>query len=175
MIVTATGRIAITAALVTTPACTEHAPPEPEPAKIAEAQREDVDALPDEIRLHNGFLPDPTVIEDSMTGTFDASEWDSSCQGYIDPDEAHVLVTEDAFAELRVLAWAETEAALIIRDSEDRLHCTPAFANESTLASSLRAGHHSVWIATSTRDREVHYRLGFSELRTTSVASLSHP
>ena len=91
MIGKAAGRIALGAALAAGPACGD-----PSPAKDAADKPIVAEPAPEPLHLHNGFMPDPLIVDGSTIGIAAAASWDERCTGFVDPANPVVIVTDDA-------------------------------------------------------------------------------
>jgi hypothetical protein len=166
-----TGRLAIGAALVASPACND----DPGPAKHLAEKEIAAEVEHEPLHLYNGFVPDPLVVDGSTAGSFDASSWDESCTGFVDADHPVMVVTDDAFAELKVMAWSSKDVTLVVRDPTGAFRCDDDSDDRHPIVhGAFGQGLHSIWVGSHAAGAEVEYRLGFSELRTVSVASLHH-
>lgn len=168
MIKATAGRIALGAALAAGPACDD-----PSAGKDAGQKEVVAEAAPEPLHLHNGFMPDPLIVEGSTTGVAAAASWDERCTGFVDPASPVVFVTDDAFAELRVIAWAAQDVTLVLRAPDGSYHCDDDSEGQyPILDTELRPGNHSIWVGTHEQGTSFDYRLGFSELDSVSVAAL---
>lgn len=127
------------------------------------------------IRLDNGFVPDPHVVEGAVVGSMDATTLADTCSGWIASEPDHLLETLGTFAELRVMAHSEDDATLIVETPDGTRWC--ADDDEGTdpvIARAFSPGTYRIWVGAPEPEVEMAYVLGLSELADVSAASLGN-
>lgn len=132
---------------------------------------------PEQILLENGFVPDPHVVEGTTVGTRDASELAEGCTGFIATEPDHLLGARGAFAELRILAHADEDVSLVVERPDGTYLCADDHDDDDgtdpVLAASFGQGAYRIWVGAAQENREISYRLGFSELADVTPVSLA--
>ena len=119
------------------------------------------------VSLRPGFVPDPHSVRGVSGGNMAASNMSSNCRGYITQRPDHTFMAEGHFRTLRIMARANQDTTLVIRDANGRVFCdddSGGNRNPMVILNSMNAGHYDVWVGSYQRNTNARYTLGFSEL-----------
>ncbi|MEM1413903.1 MAG: hypothetical protein AAGH15_03340 [Myxococcota bacterium] len=126
------------------------------------------------VALAPGFVPDPHVVNGTSGGSRDASTLGEGCTGQISATPDHVLAASGDFPTLRILVSAgANDTTLVVENPDGTYLCNDdGVGSDPLIEAPLPAGNYKVWVGTVGSDANFPYRLGFSELASTTPASL---
>jgi hypothetical protein len=126
------------------------------------------------VTLAPGFMPDPHVAQGTSGGGRDASTVTAGCNGWIAQNPDHNFVASGAFTTLRIMARSESDTTLVIRKPDGTYACNDDSDGLNPLVQidNAVAGTYNVWIGSYQQGQNAAYKLGFSELATTTPSSL---
>lgn len=127
------------------------------------------------LAVATGFLPDPQVVEGQAGGAVDARAIQGQCAGFIPQAPHFVIETTTPFAFLRIAVGSRGEdSTLVVQRADGSVLCNDdAQGLEPMVEGSFPVGRHRVWVGTYSQGARFPFRLGVSELRNFTNASLS--
>lgn len=118
------------------------------------------------VALHAGFNPDPHVVHGTAKGEVSASSIHEKCEGWISEKPDYLLDSETAFFRLYILARAEDDIALVVRDPDGKVLCNRdrKGTNSPRVHADLPLGTTELWVSVKRKGAQAPYNLGFSEV-----------
>ena len=161
------------AAPPTAPVAAPPAPVQPPPTTPAPAQAGASNF--GTISLAPGFVPDPHVASGTSGGSVAASSMNATCAGWVSSTPDHLFVSTGSFASLRILASATEDVTLVIQRPDGTYTCNDDTEGTNPIVSgAFPAGTYKIWVGSYAQGASAAYRLGVSELTSTTAASLSN-
>ena len=125
------------------------------------------------VSLSPGFMPDPHVVTGRSGGGVAASTFQSGCAGWVEPTPDHILVTHGAFSALRILVRSRSDTTLVVQEPGGAYRCDDDTEDRNPVVEgSFPPGAYRIWIGSFTEGRGADYRIGFSEVGTTTTRDL---
>lgn len=125
------------------------------------------------VTLAPGFVPDPHVVEGTSGGAVQASTWSSGCAGWVSQTPDHILNAQGSFNTMRVLARSSEDTTLVIQKPDGNYLCNDDTEGRNPIiAGSFPPGNYKVWVGSYRQGQNASYKLGFSELGSTSTRDL---
>lgn len=129
------------------------------------------------VTLAPGFTPDPATATGNSGGARDASSVSPGCNGWISETPDHVLVATGDFANLRVMAAANTagdDITMVIQKPDGTYLCDDdgGDALDPTIDGAMPAGTYKIWVGSYSEGEHVSYKLGITEMMTTTTDTL---
>ena len=168
-------------------ACGNDNPPPPPPAVPVGAQpgQPAVPAVPAQpaqgmasnfgtVTLAPGFTPDPHVAEGTSGGAIQATTLNPSCQGWVSQTPDHILVASGAFANLRLLVnGADQDLTLVVQRPDGSFACNDdAEGVHPIVQGNFAPGNYKIWVGSYEQGVQARYKLGITELTSTTAAQL---
>ena len=117
--------------------------------------------------LQSGFMPDPHIMRGALGGTVQASQFNSSCRGNVNPQPSHVIRTRSGFQNLRVVVSAQVDSTLMVRLPNGAILCDDDSGEgmNPLISVSSPPGDIQVWVgAYSSSNGGQPYTIGLTEL-----------
>jgi len=125
------------------------------------------------IALSPGFLPDPHVVTGRSGGAQNSQQWASNCRGWVSGTPDHLFRANSHFGNLRVMANSSTDTTLVVRTPSGQYLCNDDSEGTNPLiSSSFAPGTYAIWIGSYNQGDSAQYRLGFTELSSTTPSSI---
>lgn len=128
--------------------------------------------------LAPGFTPDPQTATGNAGGLTDASTLSGDCRGYIASSPNHVLTATAAFPNLRVAVNGGTaDVTLVVQRPDGTYLCNDDSDGLNPMVEGpFAAGEHKIFVGSySAESAGAGYRIGISELQTTTPTSVGTP
>ena len=132
--------------------------------------------MPSTITLTPGFIPDPHVVRGSSGGAVQASNLSPGCTGWIAQNPNHLLNAAQPFTNLRIIVGAGSQdTTLIVQRPDGTYLCDDDSEGMNPIVQGPipMPGIHRIWVGSYDRTQTIPYTLGFSELTSTTAASLT--
>ena len=117
--------------------------------------------------LQSGFMPDPHVMRGVIGGTVQASQFNPSCRGVVNPQPSHVIRTGSGFRNLRFVVSGQSDSTLMVMLPNGAVVCDDdgGEGNNPLVEVSTPPGEIRVWVgAYSSGHVGQPYTIGFTEL-----------
>ena len=125
------------------------------------------------ITLATGFTPDPHVAQGTSGGAINASTWNPTCSGWVSQTPDHIFVSSTAFANLRFIINSTQDTTLVLQKPDGTYLCADDTEGLNPIVQgAFPAGTYKVWIGSYEQGASAAYRLGVTELTSTTAASL---
>lgn len=128
--------------------------------------------------LAPGFTPDPATATGNAGGLTDASTLSGDCRGYIAATPNHVLTATGAFPNLRIAVnGGSADLTLVVQRPDGTYLCNDDFEGFHPLVEGpFAAGEHRIYVGSyNAESAGAAYRLGISELQSTTPTSVGTP
>lgn len=159
-------------------------PDSPQPSRdVSRTSAESPVQLPEpaegRVRLARAFLPEPQVGEgvaggslpvEVLLGELGVTGPEGLCVGWVSSAPDYWVELGEPFPELRVVAYAEEDVALVVVAPNGAVHCSDdAYGTQPALTlRNAPTGAYGVWLATREQGLNPMCRLGLSELVSTN-------
>ena len=125
------------------------------------------------ITLATGFTPDPHVAQGTSGGAINASTWNPTCSGWVSQTPDHIFVAPTVFANLRFLINSAQDTTLVIQKPDGTYLCADDTEGLNPIVQgAFPPGTYKLWIGSYEQGASAAYRLGVTELSSTTAASL---
>jgi hypothetical protein len=124
------------------------------------------------VSLTPGFVPDPHVATGNAGGSLDATSWNASCRGYVSQTPDHLFAAGGNFSFLKIMVSSTEDTTLVVQKPDGTYLCNDDTEGlNPVITGSFPPGTYRVWIGSYQAGQNPAYRLGFSELSSTSTSS----
>ena len=116
--------------------------------------------------VHNGFMPDPVVLQGRSGGNVQAQRVDPACRGWVSTSPDHVIDVPNGISNLRFVVDAPADTTLLVMRPNGRIHCDDDGGQGRNPMLQLRnigRGVVRVWVGSYQRGQGGNYRLGLTE------------
>lgn len=128
--------------------------------------------------LGPGFMPDPATATGQAGGLVQANTLSGDCRGYVSMTPNHVLTATGAFPNLRIAVNGGTaDLTLVVRRPDGTYLCNDDSEGLNPMVEGpFAAGEHQIFVGSySAESAGAAYRLGISELATTTPSTVGMP
>ncbi len=125
------------------------------------------------VYLTPGFVPDPHVETGTSGGSMPASNLAVGCAGWITERPDHVLELNGHFGFLRTVVHSSGDTTLVVQTPQGQYLCNDDYyGTDPSIEGRFGAGTYRVWVGSYRQGEGASYRIGFSELSSTTSSSL---
>ncbi len=128
--------------------------------------------------LTPGFTPDPQLATGNAGGLTDSSTLSGECRGYIPSTPNHVLTATGAFPHLRIAAnGGSADITLVVQRPDGTYLCNDDSDGLNPMVEGpFAAGEYRIFVGSySAESAGAAYRIGISELQTTTPTTIGTP
>ncbi|MGE0785073.1 MAG: hypothetical protein AB7S26_05240 [Sandaracinaceae bacterium] len=147
-------------------------------ASGAEAQRFDPRGRPifGQVRLNEGFQPDPHLLQGRMGGPVPAAQVNSGCRGYVSEQPSHVIVSNSGFRNLRFVVSGSSDNTLLVMLPNGQVLCDDdgGESMNALVQTSVPRGRIAIWVGSySNTNTGTPYTLGLTEYPNVTASTIA--
>ncbi len=127
--------------------------------------------------LSPGFMPDPKVLSGTAGGPQSASQFNPMCRGWIAATPNHVMTLNGQSNFLSLIANSSADTTLVVRKPDGTYLCDDdgAGGTNPMVSGTFAPGIYNIFVGVYSPGTTATYRLGVSELRSTTAATIGTP
>lgn len=125
--------------------------------------------------LATGFMPDPNIVAGRSGGARDASTLNAACNGWIDANRPdHLFNATTPYTALRILGHSAQDITLVMQKPDGTFVCNDdsEMTDPILVPGAMPAGIYKIWVGSYQQGAFADYKLGFTELSSTTCAQL---
>ncbi len=125
------------------------------------------------VTLTPGFVPDPHVATGNAGGPLDATSWNATCRGFVTQTPDHLFQSSGNFSFLKIMVSSTEDTTLVVQKPDGSYVCNDDTEGlNPVVTGAFPPGTYRIWIGSYQAGQNPAYRLGFSELASTSTSQL---